>query len=319
MKRAGFYFLIAMGCAVGITFLLASYLVLQIPSEKHIRGCQTTTMFSVKLCPGSDSYEPLKQISPFLKKAVVLTEDSAFYQHNGFDWEELKKSFITNLEKGKFARGGSTISQQLAKNMYLNQEKSLLRKLKEAVITMQIEKSLKKDEILERYLNVVQFGPKIFGVKQGAQFYFHKSPANLELVECAFLAFLLPNPEKYSISYFRKELTGFARKRMRQIIQNMYQYQRITNDEYQYAIGKLAGFPGSVLSPEPADFGPAPTLQELEAEDALNGFSEPAAPPDAPKEPQKLETPEQQTDREFTEEIQSTPEAQEPEPQNENQ
>lgn len=224
-------------------FLFLAVIVMsQIPSREAIRGCMTTVLFEVELCPGGKDYAPLKKISKHLQQAVIVTEDSAFYDHRGFDFMEIQRSFEKNLEQGRFARGGSTISQQLAKNLFLSSEKSLQRKMMEAVITVQLEKHLSKNEILERYLNVVQFGPKIYGVKEAAQFYFKKSPADLDLIESAWLAFLLPSPDKYSVSFFKKQLTPFARKRLRQIVTNMYRFHRATEDQYRLALGRLDHF-----------------------------------------------------------------------------
>jgi monofunctional biosynthetic peptidoglycan transglycosylase len=220
----------------------AAYVYSHIPSEEQIKGCIVTTMYQVNLCPGSKDYVPLKQISSVMQKTVILTEDSSFYEHNGFDWKSIEENARKNYEKGTYAKGGSTISQQLAKNMFLYKDKTLLRKGLELVITMKLEKTLNKKEILERYLNVVEFGKDIYGIKKAAQFYFKKTPAQLDVVESAFLAMILPNPVKYSQSYFRKELTPFAHKRIRQIVNDMYQYSRITEDEYNTAIYKVDSF-----------------------------------------------------------------------------
>lgn len=227
-----------------LIFSFALMVYLQFPSDKEIKGCLTTKMYKVHLCPSSDSYVRLGGISSYLKKAVVLTEDGSFYNHQGFDYQELEKSLKKNIEKGKFARGGSTITQQLAKNLFLTKEKTITRKLTEAFITMRLEKILSKNDILEKYLNVVQFGKDIFGVKQASQFYFKKSAADLSVVESAFLAFLLPGPEVYSKSFFRKQLTPFAKSRLRQIVDQMYQYNRINDTEYLSAIAQLEFFLG---------------------------------------------------------------------------
>lgn len=232
-----FSLVILIGLCSGLLWVLSFF-----PTQSEIRGCFTTEMFKVELCPTSPNYVKLKSISKYLRKAVVVTEDSAFYQHRGFDFQELENSFKKNMEKGKFVRGGSTITQQLSKNLFLSKEKTLTRKLKEAIITLQIEKSLSKDEILERYLNVVQFGKDIFGVKQAAQYYFKKNPADLDVVESAFLAMLLPSPEVYSKSFYKKSLTPFARKRLSRIINQLYSFNRISASEYDSGMSKLGWF-----------------------------------------------------------------------------
>lgn len=218
------------------------YFLSLIPSQKQLQGCMTTKMYSVELCSSSKNYVPLNRISPYLRKMVVLTEDSAFYQHNGFDFQELENSLKKNLEKGRFARGGSTISQQLAKNLFLTSEKTISRKAKEALITIQLERHLTKNEILERYLNVVQFGEKIFGVKSASLYYFKKSPSELNILESSFLALMLPNPKVYSKSYYQKKLTPFAANRIRQILGKALQFNRISATEYDESLYQLPYF-----------------------------------------------------------------------------
>lgn len=302
MKRTLMRTLQGLGIFFGGLFalflLLAVSILIQIPSKAKIRGCITTELYKVKLCPGSKNYVPLKQISPYLQKAVVLTEDSAFFTHHGFDFQEIQKSFEKNLETGRFARGGSTISQQLAKNMFLSAEKTIQRKILEAVITIQIEKTLSKNEILERYLNVVEFGPKIYGVKAAADFYFKKAPAKLDVIESAFLAFLLPSPQKYSVSFYKKQLTPFARKRLSEIIDRLHQYQRISYDEHTIASYRLNGFlSGSESHAPPADldldapeeegfddlllqpFGDSPNRQMGQSESDRQQYAEPDQQP----------------------------------------
>lgn len=214
----------------------------QFPNSKEMRGCLKTKLYQVDLCPKNSSYARLDQISESLKKSVVLTEDSAFYDHKGFDFSELEKSFKKNLAEGRYARGGSTITQQLAKNLYLTKEKTIQRKALEALITIQLEKHLSKKEILERYLNVVQFGKDLFGVKRASEFYFKKQPSNLSVVESAWLTYLLPSPEKYSASFTAGKLTPFARKRMEQIVGNLFRYHKISEEEYSVARTDLSRF-----------------------------------------------------------------------------
>lgn len=218
------------------------WVVSQFPSAKELRGCITTKMYHIHLCPGSGDYKKISEISPFLLKSVVMTEDGSFFQHQGFDFDEMERSLKKNIQTKKYARGGSTISQQLSKNMFLTEEKTLFRKIKEALITIQIEKHLSKREILERYFNIVHWGKNIFGVQQAAQTYFQKKPHDLTIVESAFLTFLLPSPEKYSKSYLTRSLSPFAESRMRQIIDNLYNFQKISEEEYKTAEVELSGF-----------------------------------------------------------------------------
>jgi monofunctional glycosyltransferase len=221
-------------------FVIRVYLL--IPDRKDLMSCFTTKMYEVQLCPGSKSYVPINQISKVMQNTVILTEDSLFYQHKGFDWESIEKSAKVNLNGGSYKRGGSTITQQLAKNLYLTKDKTIIRKVIEAFITLQIEKHLTKREILEKYLNVVEFGKDIYGVKAASWHYFKKAPSQLDAVDSAFLAMLLPNPKKYSRSFYSKKLTPFAFKRIKRIIRDMYDYNRISEEQYVAAKYKLRGF-----------------------------------------------------------------------------
>ncbi len=139
----------------------------------------------------------MSRISPFLQRAVVATEDASFFQHEGFDWEGIKDAAVYNLEAGEFKRGGSTITQQLAKNLYLSSERSLLRKAKEALITRALEHELTKRRILELYLNVAEWGHGIFGAEAASRHHFGKSAAELTMEEAALLAAILPSPRRY--------------------------------------------------------------------------------------------------------------------------
>ena len=118
---------------------------------------------------------PLSAISKFMEVAVLTTEDGGFHRHHGFDHEAIRNSIRENLRRRKFVRGASTISMQLAKNLYLDRGKNLSRKLQEAVLTMYLEQELTKEQILELYLNVVEFGPLIYGIGPAARYYFDAS------------------------------------------------------------------------------------------------------------------------------------------------
>lgn len=138
------------------------------------------------------------QISGNLKRAVLIAEDDAFYSHDGFDWAQLKQALEKDWAEKKLKRGGSTITQQLVKNLYLTPDRSVLRKFREAIITYQMEHTLSKKRIFELYLNVAEWGPGIFGAEAAARHYFKKSAANLSAYESAYLAAILPNPTLYA-------------------------------------------------------------------------------------------------------------------------
>ncbi|MBM4140932.1 MAG: monofunctional biosynthetic peptidoglycan transglycosylase [Nitrospira sp.] len=142
---------------------------------------------------------PLSQISPFLIKAVLIAEDDKFWSHEGFDYEAIQKAIEKDIKTKKFKLGGSTISQQLAKNLYLSPTKNPFRKFREALITWRMEKVLTKKRILELYLNVVEWGDKgIFGIETASQYYYGKSASALTPKEAVRLAAVLPNPRKYN-------------------------------------------------------------------------------------------------------------------------
>lgn len=141
---------------------------------------------------------PLSRISPFLVKAVLIGEDDKFWDHEGFDYDSLMKAIEKDLEAGRFKFGGSTISQQLVKNLYFSPSKTFWRKIPEAILTWKMERVLSKRRILELYLNVVEWGEGIFGAEAAARYYFHESASDLTPLEAAKLAAVLPNPRKYA-------------------------------------------------------------------------------------------------------------------------
>lgn len=137
------------------------------------------------------------KISINLKRAVVAAEDSKFLDHEGFDWEGIQKAYEKNLKKGKIVAGGSTISQQLAKNLFLSTKRTPWRKGEEAVITLMLEQMLTKKRILEIYLNVIEWGNGVFGAEAAARHYYKTSAANLGSGQAAKMAAMIPNPRFY--------------------------------------------------------------------------------------------------------------------------
>jgi monofunctional glycosyltransferase len=141
---------------------------------------------------------PLSRISPYLIQAVLIAEDDKFFEHEGFDWVSMRKALETNIEKKRIRRGGSTITQQLAKNLFLNPEQSVWRKLREAAIAMALERELSKKRILELYLNLIEWGDYIYGAEAASQVYFQCPAAALSLSQAIRLASVLPNPHRFS-------------------------------------------------------------------------------------------------------------------------
>ncbi|HMN67517.1 MAG TPA: biosynthetic peptidoglycan transglycosylase [Bdellovibrionales bacterium] len=270
MKLMGNFVLFTASGAVLLVIGLFAVLM-SLPDVTQLEKCMTTSMYQVRLCPDGAQYVRLKQISPYVIHAVIAAEDGSFYSHQGFDWHEIQASLTTNLRSGKLRRGGSTLTQQLAKNVFLDKEKSFWRKLKEAYLAYAIESKYKKDVILEKYLNVVEFGPKIFGVKAASLHYFQKSPSELNPLEGAYLAFLLPNPKTYSRTYSKGELTPFARKMVAIILKRMASFGKLSPPAYQTAMANMNGFPWRHLSFD--SFSGSPSYS-LEASAPSGGFDE---------------------------------------------
>jgi monofunctional glycosyltransferase len=190
---------------LGIGFVCAAYLYLTLPDVRPLRAATPSTTAFMELrarearargLPAARDWRwvPYARISPNLKRAVIVTEDSAFWQHDGMDYEQLRESIETNWELGEFKRGASTITQQLAKNLYLSPSKNPIRKLKELLITRRLEVELSKQRILELYLNAIEWGDGIWGAEAAARRYFHKSAADLSPQESALLAAAIANP-----------------------------------------------------------------------------------------------------------------------------
>lgn len=172
----------------------------------------------------------LSEISPYGKWAIVLSEDWAFYDHKGIDLEQLKIALNEIITSGK-VRGASTISQQMVKNIYLDHSRSFFRKFKELIITYKVEKTLSKKRILEIYLNSIEYGPAIWGIKNASYHYFRKHPSRINPREGSFLAMMLPSPKRYYESFRKKKLTPFAEQRVHITLEKLKIGKIISDDE----------------------------------------------------------------------------------------
>ena len=206
-----------------------------------------------------ENWTPLSQISKRAQEAIIVSEDWAFYQHHGYDEKQLKEAIYETIEEHKFGRGASTITQQVVKNVYLNKEKSLIRKARELWMATKIEKVLGKKRILEVYFNIAEWGEGIFGIGRASRYYFQKSPSDLSAKEGAFLAMLLPSPEKYGVSFRQHHLTPYARRIVRSILNKMVQAGFLTPEERDLEWAKPLPF-------EPS-FDPVLTEDEKEPQD----------------------------------------------------
>ena len=186
-------------------FALLTYAYLTLPDVRLLKASNPTTTAFMELrdrearAKGKSPrrvqrWVSYSRISPDLKRAVLVAEDDAFWQHEGIDFEQVQESIETDWARGRPARGGSTITQQLAKNLYLSPSKNPLRKLRELVIARRLEAELKKARIFELYLNVIEWGDGVYGVESAARAYFQKPAAELGTSEAALLAAAIVNP-----------------------------------------------------------------------------------------------------------------------------
>jgi monofunctional glycosyltransferase len=294
-------FLLIVACCAGFYLLLfqafrvltdVQALKTEYPKVIYDAKAKTDSIEVVKKRPAY--WTNLGSVSKLAVAAIVLSEDWAFYQHNGFDWEQIQNSVETNLKKGKFARGGSTITQQVAKNVFLSNEKTIWRKVQEAVLAVRLERNLGKARILEIYLNIAEFGEGLYGIGPAARYYFKKSPAQLTAKEGAFLAMLLPSPKKYSVSYRKRVLTPYAASTVRSILGKLQATHRLSPEQYQAAVATPLSFearqvaiPASapededVIDEESGDQG-LPALAPAGAGEALERREEPRLAPEAP-------------------------------------
>lgn len=190
---------------------------------------------TILISRSNPNYIPLDQISPYLRNALLCTEDGGFYWHRGFLPEAFREAMIENIKRKRFARGGSTITMQLVKNLYLNRYKVISRKLEEMLIVWLIEnmRLASKDRMFEIYLNIIEFGPKVYGISKATHFYFSKKPNELTLPEAIFLASIVPSPKYFTRSF---DSTGTLKPSvqdfMKFVARKMLDKQMIREDEW---------------------------------------------------------------------------------------
>jgi len=200
-KKRLFLKILAAGAVVFAAF--AAYLWLSLPDVSGLKtnNPETTSLIRQRQAEAGKKAASVRlnwvawsRIPPLMKRCVLVSEDAAFYDHKGIDFDELRASIEKDLKEGRLARGGSTITQQLAKNLYLSTSKSLIRKLREALIARRLEKHLSKERIFHLYLNVIEWGPNVFGLQNAARHWFGKDAADLTLEEMVRLTAVIPRP-----------------------------------------------------------------------------------------------------------------------------
>jgi monofunctional biosynthetic peptidoglycan transglycosylase len=196
---------------------------------------------------------PYNSISPVMRRAVLIAEDDAFFSHGGLDWDEIRASMRRNLEAGRIVRGASTITQQLARNLYLGNERTVTRKLREIMLARRIEGALTKRRIFELYLNLIEWGDGIFGIEAAAQRHFGVPASALDARQSALLASVIINPRRFDPAHPNLRIE----RRARMILGRMWRRGFIGEFEYLVATGRTP--------PPPAPFdstgtAPADTL-----------------------------------------------------------
>ncbi len=207
--------------------------------------------------PGTAGWVPFGGISPFMQTAVLTTEDSGFRRHGGFDMEAIRNSIRENLRSRRFVRGASTLSMQLAKNLYLDRGKTLSRKLQEVVLTTYLEQELTKDQILELYLNVVEFGPMIYGIGPAARYYFNTSASDLSLAQALYISSILPNPKQQHFGVGGEVTPGWMNF-LRKLMQTAHKREWITDEELETGLREtvVRGQPAPKRAEKPPEMEP---------------------------------------------------------------
>ena len=239
--------LLVVAIAISIIILatiVSLYLSLPDVTDLITKNPKTTALIDQRIREAQRSHEPYRvrqywvafdTIPTLLKDIVRISEDAGFYHHHGIDFTELKEAMKKNWEKGKYARGGSTITQQLAKNLYLSTQKRIFRKIKEYFIAKRLEANLSKDRIFYLYLNVIELGPGIFGVQAASRYYFNKNVSKLDLEEMIRLAAVIPQPLKIDPRGDHRWLQW----KTRWILNTLKKYEYISEGEYRSQIANF--------------------------------------------------------------------------------
>lgn len=292
-------------CALilGFAGALALYSKFRVPNFASLRGSVEMeikradgTEATRQVGPKAPGWVPLELISDYVLMAVISSEDTTFYQHKGIDLHELREAIKKDIKEKRWARGASTLTQQVVKNVFLSQEKTLWRKFREILWAAELEKELSKSEILCFYLNMAEFGPGIYGVGQAATYYFGVVPARLSVREAAFLAMLLPAPRKYHAYFRTKNLTPWAKKRLNHILRLMHRLGYLDEATYQGGLAEsLWGVEGVPQLAGDGAESDAPLPVEEEGESLEEPPGEPSDevvfPPVTEAEPEPESTP----------------------------
>lgn len=219
---------------------------LQSRNPQYTAFMQTDEYFSKgSTLPEPIRYVPLAELPRSLLRAVLVSEDDGFFEHDGFNWNAWQEAMDYNRKKGKFRRGASTITQQLARNLFLTRDKTILRKMREWILTWKLEHNLTKLRILELYLNVAEFGPGVYGIGQASRHHFNILPENLSASQSALLTAMLPSPKRYG----KKPYPAFTWVRQKKILVRMTSFDvQLPSQVKRKDPGPLPATPQTVIS-----------------------------------------------------------------------
>ena len=223
----------------------------------------------------TQAWVPYDRISPLLRRAVLVAEDDAFYQHGGLDWNELAAAARKNLEKRRVVRGGSTITQQLAKNLFLGDGRTLTRKLTEVFLALRMERTLSKRRIFELYLNLIEWGDGTFGAEAAARRYFGTGAADLTPRQSVLLAAVIINPRRFSVLHPPRRIE----RRVRLIAGRLRRRGALSREQYDEVVGNRPPAPWWWLPEPSAPETAAPAPAESAAADTPGAALSPPGPP----------------------------------------
>jgi monofunctional biosynthetic peptidoglycan transglycosylase len=217
----------------------AGYVAFTLPDVELLKSQNptVTALMQQRAREGGTTARPVRSwvsynsISPHLRNAVLIAEDGAFFQHPGYDLAQIKESAKRNWREKRFVRGASTITQQLAKNLYLSTSRNPLRKIRELFIAQEMERNLTKQRIFEIYLNVIEWGDGLYGIEPASRRYFDKPAADLLPEEAAILAAMIPNPRRYTPARNLK----YLERRKTEILSRLARYNYLAKEEYEAA------------------------------------------------------------------------------------
>ncbi len=261
-----------------------------VPAVADLRRVRTTfvhrvqepdgTVFEMSTGPGTANWTTLTAISPYVVHSVVGHEDAGFFTHQGFAVYAIRDALKRNVREGRYVVGASTITMQLAKNLFLHREKTLARKVQEVLLTWWLESALSKAEILELYLNVIEYGPSVYGITQASEHYFGRHPRELSPAESAYLACILPNPKGMQASFEQGRLTTPMRNRLTRFLRHLHDRGRIDEGALAYGLAELETLrfhtEGAVVEPRelPEGAGPLPVATATSASAPVDEWEE---------------------------------------------